>query len=958
MSQTLFDRQAPANLSKTDRVGVARSVADIALLLLMVVAAFLLGCQELSDPDFWWHLRAGQWIWENRAVPSLDPFTFASADRPWVDLQWLFQLILAAAFATGGVPGVILTTSTVCAGVFLVVLTLRDRRWPTWIVVACWLPALVVMSARFPPRPELFSLLGMALYLTVLVRTDVSPRLAWTLPLIQVAWVNTHGLFVLGPLLLGACMIERLAGSVHHRRATGPVEWQGKNRWWWHVGGAAALVGIACLVNPYGLRGALFPFELFPKITAWGGLYKSHISEFGDLREFVRMKGPWTAGSLYMRTECFLLLSLPPSFIIPAVWRAAGAPAARRAIVVGASGLVLALILASLLGFAAPGAAPGMIRAGRLAPLGLVVLGSAGAALLVKSARPAALLALIGGAASAAWIVWLRTHLLGFEPGAPAWLAATVASSSLLGWGAALLLLATAGMVLRAGGRMFMMIVAVAFGYLALQAFRNMNLFGLAAGFVLTWNLAEWAADLAAAGWSEPARRPVSLVSGLAARVALAGILGLLIFTIVSGRFFRAIGEPRRFGLRESPLAYAHEAARFAGQPGLPDRALVFDLGQAAVYLFHNGPQRKLFMDGRLEVPSRETFETYIRLEKMLNDRRPGWAEFVRRMGYPIILLSHDKEFAAEATVLLDPSWRCIYYDAIASVFIARDKPGLDDQFPSIDFAARHFRDPEWQAIPARPWGIREAKALLTIGWTLRERDRVTGRLPLSIMLSAADRLRQAIAVEPAVPDHWSLLGTSCLTMVDDLTGPSPGQPEPWDPARAVLPAQANFCFRRALDLDPTDAVALSSPLRSAEARDLSNAQQSLANFKADGRRMAPDWPTGDRLATTLLHLGRPADARQIWERAVDPPSPAIRLTRIATALLTELDFQTAAETLESALKLDPHLGEAWYCLALLHVQRGEPKPASAACESGLRQSLTPAQRSSLERFKALIAPP
>ena len=68
----------------------------------------------------------------------------------------------------------------------------------------------------------------------------------------------------------------------------------------------------------------------------------------------------------------------------------------------------------------------------------------------------------------------------------------------ILGWGTALLLLATAGLVVRAGGRLFVMIVAVTFGYLALQAIRNLNLFGLAAGFVLTCNLAGWAVEITA----------------------------------------------------------------------------------------------------------------------------------------------------------------------------------------------------------------------------------------------------------------------------------------------------------------------------------------------------------------------------------------------------------------------------------------------------------------------------
>ncbi len=52
------------------------------------------------------------------------------------------------------------------------------------------------MSARFDPRPELLSLLGTAIYLAVLFRTDRAPALAWLLPLVQVIWVNSHALFV------------------------------------------------------------------------------------------------------------------------------------------------------------------------------------------------------------------------------------------------------------------------------------------------------------------------------------------------------------------------------------------------------------------------------------------------------------------------------------------------------------------------------------------------------------------------------------------------------------------------------------------------------------------------------------------------------------------------------------------------------------------------------------------
>ena len=104
-------------------------------------------------------------------------------------------------------------------------------------------------------------------------------------------------------------------------------------------------------------------------------------------------------------------------------------------------------------------------------------------------------------------------------------------------------------------------------------------------------------------------------------------------------------------------------------------------------------------------------------------------------------------------------------------------------------------------------------------------RDGVIGRLPDSIMLSAGDRFRQAISIDPANAGHWATLGMSCWNMIADLAAAAPGPREPWDPARSMFPAQATFCFRRALELDPSDSNEVSSLLRTLEAREMSDAQ-------------------------------------------------------------------------------------------------------------------------------------
>jgi hypothetical protein len=822
--------------------------------------------------------------------------------------------------------------------------------------ILCWLPALVVMSNRFDPRPELMSLMGMAFYLTILMRADRTPALAWLLPLVQVVWVNTHALFVLGPITVGAYLTGHASGWIGRARSEAQSA-HTDHRWRLHVGGATVAVGLACLINPYGLRGALFPLELFPKITAWGGLYKSYIAEFSDLKGFVVEEGPDRAASdLYFRAECLVLVILPLSFLVPALCREIRLHGQRRA---------LRLLL----------------------------------------------LAVVGTAAEAAWVCWLRAHLFGPETGI------------VLNIVTAVLSCAAAALILRSGAHavLFRLLIMVVFSYLAIQAVRNINLLGVAAGFVLMWNLGEWAAELAdlvSARWPRPAN-----VAGLAARATLAAGVGLWIISIVSGSFFRSTGEQRRPGLGELPLAYAHDAARFAGRAGLPTRALVLDLRQAGVYLFHNGPEHQLFIDGRLEVPSRSTFETFVRVGRLLNEGRPGWAELLRRMGDPLVLLDHVEDLGAEATLLAEPGWRCVYFDALASVFVVRSRE-VDALFPAVDFAARHFQDPAWRAVPPSPSGLGEAMALINLSSAARRRPSLATnwRLRLSLMLLADDRLSQALAASessnpssaPAASSYWSLRGNCHWNMIPDLTVPPPRPDVPWDPAQGLLWAQASYCYRHALELNPGEVGALISLHDSFKVRRMYDAQQgvvalmrqarstsggrspitppapaevladrlpewedrdglsrALAGLLARGRPVAavrlleavesrkvvPSWQDCDTVAVALLQLGRPAVARQVWERAANPPSLAVRLARLATAALAGLDLATAEREYHASLQQDPQLDEAWFGLALLHTERGDAGSALIAARTALQSRMTPSQTAFMSGIEALVRP-
>jgi tetratricopeptide (TPR) repeat protein len=545
----------------------------------------------------------------------------------------------------------------------------------------------------------------------------------------------------------------------------------------------------------------------------------------------------------------------------------------------------------------------------------------------------------------------------------------------------------------------------VAFAYLGLQALQNWSRFGLVAGAIVAWNFAEWARELTVS-WQPglPGR-----IGSWCLRGGLAGVMAVWIGALLMDRYYIHTGEARHFAFREQPLEFAHEAAVFAGQPGLPERALIYDLGQTGVYVFHNAPRYKPFLDGRLEMPDKQTFLTYVTLESWLAENDPRWEKALADLGNPLVLLEHRNHFRAEAALLIHPNWRCIYYDALASIFVHLS-PAQSAMPPAMDFARRHFLELGGDAVPAAAGAAAlELKGLFKLSVPLPRSPEATWRWRIPILWVALDRARMAIGEEPEWPELWTLLGNCYWNLNPDLTSQPPGPAEAWSPQPGIYWAQATYCLRRAVEMDPEHAPAWRSLCQCYRARGMADAELSAGrNWLRTDPRITKDqqeriraleravgqkqllFPTGDLLLNTTsllqagrpeaaaqlidhapnclgwklaeqaaalyLHLGRPAAARSIWDQARDCPSAALRHCRLATTFWVERDFEAAVHQFQEAQQADPQLAEASWGLAMLQAQVGKAAPAVEACKKGLQLTLDPRQRGDLEALQARLA--
>src|SRR6266536_2379604 len=83
--------------------------------------SFFFAARPISDPDFWFHLKTGEYILQNRTIPKADLFSFTNYGKPWVAHEWLSGAIFYAIYSRLGFNALILIFAILTALAFWIV---------------------------------------------------------------------------------------------------------------------------------------------------------------------------------------------------------------------------------------------------------------------------------------------------------------------------------------------------------------------------------------------------------------------------------------------------------------------------------------------------------------------------------------------------------------------------------------------------------------------------------------------------------------------------------------------------------------------------------------------------------------------------------------------------------------------------------------------------------------------
>jgi len=249
--------------------------------LIFFIGLFAMATRVAVDSDTFWHLRAGTWMLDNGRLLNFDAFSHTRAGAEWINHSWLSEIPMAILYRLFGFGGLNLATALIVWLTFFAVY--HSGSGGSYLRAFIIVLAATASAVYWSARPQIVSLLFTALfgYILILYRQRGVNRL-WLLPLLMLLWVNLHGGFAIGFILLGVTFVGELihwlvawATTQGRTYTQGWATTQGRPYGWAWLGAIGVLCVMAVLFNPYGPQMLFYPFR-----TVSIGVLQNYIQEW------------------------------------------------------------------------------------------------------------------------------------------------------------------------------------------------------------------------------------------------------------------------------------------------------------------------------------------------------------------------------------------------------------------------------------------------------------------------------------------------------------------------------------------------------------------------------------------------------------------------------------------------------------------------------------------------------
>jgi hypothetical protein len=252
----------PMASSRTQTISVILlpSIGNMVFVAVLFVLIFNSGQGLLGDGDTGYHIRTGEVILQTWEVPKQDIYSLHVPPLKWTAHEWMAEIIMATIFRLGGLTAVVVFFAFLLAIThWLLYQTLRSESKNILLCTLIIVLATATSSTHWLARPHAFSLLLTVIWCHFLDRFQYkNDHTLMYLPLLMLLWVNLHGGYFFGLVLLAIYLTANFVSSLIGR----PDQlrhYRIKAKSLFIV--LVATVGV-CAINPYGFEILWFPIRV------------------------------------------------------------------------------------------------------------------------------------------------------------------------------------------------------------------------------------------------------------------------------------------------------------------------------------------------------------------------------------------------------------------------------------------------------------------------------------------------------------------------------------------------------------------------------------------------------------------------------------------------------------------------------------------------------------------------
>jgi len=233
---------------------------NLSLILVGISLFIFLFSVAQVDPDLWGHLKFGEDMFTQQALPRYDAYSYSSYGAPWINHEWLSELIFYLIFNSA--KSAALIAFKLLAGLFitfLLYISIIKNTKSIYLRLLFMAFSLSLICQGFSLRPQIFTYVFFTGLVFLIDNFENTKDARWLspLPVIFLLWTNLHAGFLSG---IGMLLIYAFY-KLFKKEIT-------KNLIFITI-----ISLLATLINPYGAKIWLFTLGAVTKyrfyITEW-----------------------------------------------------------------------------------------------------------------------------------------------------------------------------------------------------------------------------------------------------------------------------------------------------------------------------------------------------------------------------------------------------------------------------------------------------------------------------------------------------------------------------------------------------------------------------------------------------------------------------------------------------------------------------------------------------------------